>query len=644
MTASLRKAAPGRREWLPGAFLLLLVCLPFSGLLTGGAGWTLDGEKVLLQNRRLLPRPWTLETFREAAFGGVTPNRPVANLSFALTWPLLGDGAEGHRILNALIHFAAALGFWRLFYFLILLTSGKKKTDDGDDDDHRRALRTGLLFAAAWAACPVQVQAVTYVVQRMTCLAGAFSVWALYFYVRWRTVEKEDDDDGRGFLIRGAVLWLLALGTKEIAVLLPLYVIVLEKTVLASAVTGGGKNFRKRRMKRLLGAAAGVCLVFAGLYLLQFHFRPHLGTAGGLSSLTGRDFTGFERLLTMPRVLVFYVSLLLWPAPGRLNLEHDFAVSRGLFSPASTLLALLLLFLVLSYALRVRRRRPVVSAGVLFFLAGLLLESAPLNLEPVFEHRLYLPSAGLIVLLVLGLSQATERFSLGPGRALRAAGTGWTITAVFLLFTLLRLPAWRSQVTLYEDCVKKSPGKARAWNNLGRALQETGRMAEAERKYERAISLDPDNGPAHINLGISWRKQGKPGRAVEELARGVALRPYSARGWYNLGNALEEVGRPAKAAEAYRKAVEIRPDLSWAWNNLGVLRGEKGRYAEAEAAFDGALRFDPRNAKIIANRGIVRLRLGKIAEARRDVEAALALGATVPRETLEKLGLDGGGP
>ena len=76
-----------------------------------------------------------------------------------------------------------------------------------------------------------------------------------------------------------------------------------------------------------------------------------------------RHFTMLERLLTEARVVVWYLSLLLWPAPSRLSLEHDVVVSSSLLNPPTTLAAVVLLALLGWLILRYRKESPLITYG-----------------------------------------------------------------------------------------------------------------------------------------------------------------------------------------------------------------------------------------------------------------------------------------
>ena len=119
--------------------------------------------------------------------------------------------------------------------------------------------------------------------------------------------------------------------------------------------------------------------------------------------LTGyktRDFTLTERVMTEARVVWFYIWQILLPSAAQMGLYHDdIAISRGLLQPASTALAMagVIALLVLSFI--ARKKAPIIAFGVLFFLAGHLLESTIWPLEIAHEHRNYLPMYSILLML-----------------------------------------------------------------------------------------------------------------------------------------------------------------------------------------------------------------------------------------------------
>src|SRR5690606_4345173 len=193
----------------------------------------------------------------------------------------------------------------------------------------------------------------------------------------------------QGLRTRGWLLAFLAVpvfGTlaglsKANGFLLPLLLAALELSVLRGGrAAGQGQRWASRL---LVWLPALLLLAWLGGYALQT----------GLDGTRGRAFTLEQRLLSQPRALLDYLRLLLVPGLDARGVFADgFVASRGLLAPWTTLPALLALCALAAAAWLARRRAAVFAAGAGFFLAGHVMESGVVMLEPYFEHRNYLPA------------------------------------------------------------------------------------------------------------------------------------------------------------------------------------------------------------------------------------------------------------
>ena len=114
----------------------------------------------------------------------------------------------------------------------------------------------------------------------------------------------------------------------------------------------------------------------------------------------GREFSLEERLLTQGRLLWRYLAWILLPNITDMGFQHDdIPISTGLFQPLTTLLSLIAWVVLLALSFVLRRRYPLLLLYVLFFLVGHSMESTILPLEMVYEHRNYLPSMPVCLLL-----------------------------------------------------------------------------------------------------------------------------------------------------------------------------------------------------------------------------------------------------
>ena len=505
----------------------------------------LDDLPNIEENPHLRLTGFSLAGLREAWLEGFLPRRPVANVSFALNYAVHGYALAGYHWVNLLIHVGTGLCLYALLKATLGLPLPRLS---------RRALSgwVPLLTVLFWLVHPVQTQSVTYIVQRMNSLASLFYVLSLWCYVRGRLSMGLGSRWG---WVGGCVLaGVLGLGCKEIVATLPFFIFLYE-WYFFQGLSGGW-------LRRYGGVFGGVLILLLGL--VWWYFGGHLMEAL-LAGYAGRDFSLGERLLTEFRVVVFYLGLLLFPHPSRLNLDHDFAVSHSWLEPWTTLPAVgLVLGLVVLAVVLARRGERLLSFCLLWFLGNLLMESSVIGLELVFEHRLYLPSM-LLVLLVVVLAGRALRLrrglTLGLVCTLALVSSGWTWE---------RNAVWRDEITLWQDCVTKSPGKARPHNNLGRTLFEMGQIDEAFTHYQKALEIKPDFATAHNNLGVALAHRKRFDEAISHFRKAVQIYPDQEEAHNNLGSALANQGKFREAIVHFTEALRIKPHYANARQNLNL--------------------------------------------------------------------------
>jgi tetratricopeptide (TPR) repeat protein len=502
--------------------------------------------------------------------------------------------------------------------------------------------------AAWWALHPIQVQAVTYIVQRMASLAALFVVAAVLAYVRARTNPARR----RRWMALAAVCALLAAFTKENAWVLPLLFVLAEYSLVRTS----GPLIRNRLDWVLILVPGGIALYLA--------VELWSGTGSVAEWVRGtyqsRSFTLEERLLTQPRVIVFHFSQLIWPLPGRFSIEHAFPVSRDLLHPATTLPALLMVCAWVGsglWCLASPRRR---AAGffILWVPLTLVIESSIVGLELIFEHRMYLPSVGVAGLLAMALHRLLAR-TPAPARA-GAAALGAAMLAALMVSTSSRVPEWASEVTLMERAYRRAPGSPRAAGNLGVAYLRADRLEAAGELMQRATELDPRWPKAWYNLALWHVRMGQIGAAESAYVRALELAPESVPAWRDLGDLYLGSGEVRKAKAAYDTGLRLAPrrvdvlmrrgrllsdafaqheaalrdldqalalggDSYQALVDRGVVLGRLGRSSEAIADFTAATRLQPRNPRAYYDRGLTRLRGNDNEAAREDFSAAAKL-------------------
>ena len=432
----------------PRVFILIgLICGVLAGLLfmPGSSGsFILDDGSNIVDNPGVHLHELSVPAIKGVILspqpGGLS--RIVPTLTFALDYWRGGGEPGAFKGTNIFIHMLTVCGL-ALFLHLLLLAAGMRDSV---------ARLVALLVALAWAVHPLQVSSVLYVVQRMQTLATLFLVLSMWCYLRGRLAQVQGESGRRSFLV-SFMLWLLALGCKEDAVLLPVYCLLMELTVMqfrsASPVFS-----RRLRNCYLMAAAAG--LLFYVLVVV-----PHYWEWG---NYPGRDFSSYERLLTQARILVMHLGHIVVPLPASMPFYYDWVVpSRGLLQPVTTLPSVLLIIALLGAAWGLRLRRPLFAFGILLFFASHFITSNVLNLELAFEHRNHLGLVGVVLAMADMLMALARRLRITAAVGLGLCGL---LLALMASATAMRAHDWGSRLGLALASSELAPHSARAWNSL----------------------------------------------------------------------------------------------------------------------------------------------------------------------------------
>ena len=340
-----------------------------------------------------------------------------------------------------------------------------------------------------------------------------------------------------------------------------------------------------------------------------------------------RDVSFAEFARSQPGVILRYLFLVVWP--HGLVLDYGWRPAEGF---GEIVLPALALAAGVGGALFAFRDRPRLAFLVLAFLLTLLPSSSVIPIRDLaFEHRMYLPLAPLVALLVLGAGTAFARLELGPTRTRRLAtiATAVAVTALGAL-TIVRNLDYRSAIAMWADVTEKRPGNARAFSNLAQAYLDELRSDQALAAARTALALDPNDADAHVHVGHALAIHGRYADAEAAYAEAVRLRPGHAEALNNWGVALAEQKRWAEADARYAEALRTRPFYADAANNRGVALMELGRYDGAATHFREALRIAPSYAETYSNLGNLFLRQQRPHDAIPEYRRALALRPDLP--------------
>ncbi|MGR9051478.1 MAG: tetratricopeptide repeat protein [Gammaproteobacteria bacterium] len=605
-----------------------------------------DDTNNIAMNKAVHLEEFSTEGISNIFFENSFKRRPVSYFSFALNYYFDGDRVIGYRVVNILIHLLVGLVLY-LFTKVTLQTPflvGVYKFPC------EIAALTGIMFLVH----PVAVQSVAYVVQRMASLSALFYLLSMFCYLKARLTEKRR----AWFWFCGFIAALLAFGSKENAAMLPVFILLYEWYFFQNLKWREGDLWFKWLILGLIAVTAIVLAIWGGELIDWILGKYNKNTID-----PDQQFTIQERLLTELRVIVYYLTLLAYPHPDRLNLDYDFGLSTSLLTPVTTLGSLCLLVSLIGLAIIIARRNRLLSFAILWFLGNLVIESTVIPLEIIYEHRTYLPFMMLFLAFAALLPQLIQNRKLYRGIVS-------VLIIIFSFWTYQRSTVWGDNLALWQDAVNKAPGKYRTHQNLasalmenkqfdqalihfvrasemepripsthlgrGQALAKLGRLQEAVNAFEEVIRLQPNHFRAHADLGAVLMREGRNLEAIDELSTGLKLDPDNASIHYNLGLALAEVNRAEESIVHFRQAIELDRNLVLAMRNLAVLLFKKGEIDESISLLRKAAQLLPQNAVIWSDLGMALLTAERKQEAIATLRKALKLnpGLTTARQRL----------
>lgn len=392
--------------------------------------------------------------------------RPLAMASFLphqAHWPdhssiMLGVNVVIHLV-NGLLLFATASALARLCGVTAV-----------------RANWSALLVMTLWLVLPIQVSTSLIAIQRMASLSALFVLSGLLVYLWGLHLQLAKHPKAPLIQLGGVgVFTLLAALSKENGVLLPVFILIFELTLLAQRPALA----RFRAIRLGFGWAA---LVAISLYLI-YHTYPMITSA---RTYVGRDFTLYERVITQPLILLDYLRLAFIPSIFEYSPFHDdYGVIRSLTSPVAAF-ALGLWGGLLLLAFWKRRTLPLLSFAILWFLAAHLIESTVIGLELYFEHRNYVALIGPVYALVHGVVSLPEpRRRLGVG-----ALTLYTGLMAFMLVQVTSL--WGQPLKAAEAWFVDNQRSSRAAQHLALFFLEQGNNGAAWKILNHQANLCGD--------------------------------------------------------------------------------------------------------------------------------------------------------
>jgi protein O-mannosyl-transferase len=523
---------------------------------------------------------WAFTTFHFSNW------HPLTWLSYMLDIELFGLNPRAMHVVNLGWHLASTL---LLFGLLQRMT---------------RAMWPAALVAALFAVHPLHVESVAWISERKDVLSTFFWIASLWAYSEYAKVRCP------GWYCGALVLCILGLMCKAMLVTLPFAFLLLDVWPL--------KRFE-------MGAPGSV----RNLVRLATEKIPFFAVAGVvayvafLAQRAGESVVAFAPLSLSQRMenaLVSYARYLaktFWPVDLAVFYPHP-----GDWPALQVVLSFVLIVGLSALALGFVRRYPFLFTGWFWFVGTFLpvIGLVQVGGQSMADRYTYVPSIGLFIALVWAAKEGLARL---PRMVMMAVPA--TIVLLCAIATHRQAGYWRDSLSLFTHASKVTPPNGTTLNNLGSALLERGRQAEATEQFRKALELDPEDVWALGNVGNALLREGKTDEALAHYRKGLREKPNTPQLQFNLGVALAAKGEFTNAIAHYERALELDPFHLDAQLNLGNAWMALGRAEAAATNYSRVLQLMPGHAPAHYNRGNAALAQRQIADAIRHFSEAIRL-------------------
>jgi tetratricopeptide (TPR) repeat protein len=355
----------------------------------------------------------------------------------------------------------------------------------------------------------------------------------------------------------GQTYWLALLAlvaaclSKSAAVMLPLSLLVLD-------------IWWKRPLLKNALEKIPFFAVSLGFGVLTLVSRVHEGHVTALDSV----YTPFERFLMACHSVLFYWTKFILPTG--LSIWYPFTKTAGGQLPLAYFIAPFLLAGILVFAWWKRKEWPLLWAGILFYLANIIL-ALPFSTMGTFELRSdrynYLAMLGLIAILCyipLYLQQKK------PALAKPAWGVLGGLMVFWLFATVQRIGEWKDTMILLNKSIERQGdnfGRAYYWRGM-----EWGDRAKSQKDWQRAIEdfskaleINPELTECYKYRGALYGITNQFDKSVADLTEYLKVKPNDAEYRYNRGLSLLNLGRPAETVADMTQTLQDNPDFYQAY-------------------------------------------------------------------------------
>lgn len=452
---------------------------------------------------------------------------PLTWFGYAICYQLGGENSFWYHLFSLIVH---TCNVWLVFKLL-------------------RDLGTSLYVAGFvtffFGIHPLQVEPVAWIAGFSTPLFSLFLLLSLRAWLRYIRTE------GKGQNYWHALIFFALAGlAKSAAAVLPLTLLALDLWL------------KRPFSRRTILEKVPFFVLALGMGILTLISRQHAGLPDQPA-----DFSVADRFLMVCQTVVFYWKQILFP--GGLSIWYPFIRDNGAWS-WSYYAAPLLLVAVLVAAWQLRRRAPLLLAGLAFYLSNIAL-SLPFATFGTFELRSdrynYLAIIG-ILLIVASIPEWLR------DRKPALAGTAWAVLCaaglVFMVKSGMRIRDWQNSLKLIERSMEAAGdnfGKAYLWRGI--MLAEQGRYPQAVQDFDKAISINGKLYEAYRQRGNLMGPMKKFEQSVADLSVYLNVVPDAAAEYYNRGLSYINLGKNTEAIADFSRCIELDPGFARAYRARG---------------------------------------------------------------------------
>jgi protein O-mannosyl-transferase len=562
-----RQHPPQWAKYLPW-LLILAIAVIYSQTLS--YPFIFDGLNGILFNK-------SIRAFPELDPALFSNRRLMVTLTLCMNFALSGLDTTSYHVFNILVHMLNTL----LLYFLLLFCL---RLPDRNPANLARIplvsadLRPLFAFAIAglWALHPIQVQSVTYTIQRSESMAATGLLGCALAILLHDAATSFPRRVLFGLLF--AFFAIVGVYSKEVALVLPFFIYLFDSRV----VTGSWLQPLKARWP--LYVLSLLLLILPLLSVKRSELATPVPGAQYVSAGNQPYVSSMGYFLSQPRSILHYLWISVCPA--NLTLDLGWYVMPPGITMVLCFIPVVALFLWAIWMLFKRPWLGFVWFGLFFVILAPSSSVMPI-IDVAFEHRMYLPLLAVMISVVALLWLGVRRLAVNGAIPRESVTRSLTVAACAIMLVLaarsfIRTYDFRSEIDAWRAVTLTSPENQRAWYTVAMSHVEAGLYNDSLPYFERAHELEPQDPATLAGVALAQAKLGKSDLAALAFDAGWPTAGRVKRTYATFGAAALAFDDMPRAKKAYIEAIKFDPGNVIAHTNLGVVLARMG---DKEAAF-----------------------------------------------------------